>query len=66
MARPLRYQAPGAVYHVMARGEGGKDVFEDDVDRAVWLERLGEVCGSYGWRVHAWAMMGNHFHLLLE
>ena len=50
----------------MARGEGGKDVFEDEVDRTVWLARLGEVCGSYGWRVHAWVMMGNHFHLLLE
>ncbi len=66
MARPVRYEAAGAVYHVMARGEGGKDVFEDDTDRTVWLERLGEVCGSYGWRIHAWVMMGNHFHLLLE
>lgn len=66
MARPVRYEASGAVYHVMARGEGGKDVFEDDVDRKVWLERLGEVCGSYGWRVHAYVLMGNHFHLLLE
>ena len=66
MARPLRYESAGAVYHVMARGEGGKDVFEDEVDRTVWLARLGEVCGSYGWRVHAWVMMGNHFHLLLE
>lgn len=53
MARPLRYEAVGAVYHVMARGEGGKDVFEDDVDRKVWLDRLAEVCGSHGWRVHA-------------
>ena len=66
MARPLRYEAAGAVYHVMARGEGGKDVFEDDTDRTVWLARLGEVCESHGWRVHAWVMMGNHFHLLLE
>ncbi|MBK1829075.1 transposase [Haloferula rosea] len=66
MARPLRYEASGAIYHVMARGEGGKDVFEDEVDRTVWLKRLEEVCGSYGWRVHAWVMMGNHFHLLLE
>jgi REP element-mobilizing transposase RayT len=66
MARPLRYEAAGAIYHVMARGEGGKDVFKDDTDRTVWLARLGEVCGSYGWRVHAWVMMGNHFHLLLE
>ena len=66
MARPLRYQAAGAIYHIIARGEGGKDVFEDVVDRTVWLKRLEEVCGSYGWRVHAWVMMGNHFHLLLE
>ena len=43
MARPLRYEAAGAVYHVMARGEGGKDVFEDEVDRTVWLARLVEV-----------------------
>jgi putative transposase len=51
---------------VMARGESGKDVFEDEVDRTVWLARLGEVRRSYGWRVHAWVMKGNHFHLLLE
>ncbi|GAA5484542.1 transposase [Haloferula sargassicola] len=66
MARKPRYQAAGAIYHVMARGEGGKDVFEEDVDRKVWLERLGEACGRFGWRVHAWVQMGNHFHLLLE
>ena len=66
MARPLRYQAPGAIYHVMARGEGGKDVFETVDDREAWLERLGQACGKHGWRVHAWVQMGNHFHLLLE
>jgi putative transposase len=66
MARPLHYEAPGAVCHIMAPGEGGKDVFEDEVDRRVWLERLREVCESYGWRVHARVMVGNHFHLLLE
>jgi len=60
MARPLRYEAAGAVYHVMARGEGGKDVFEDDSDRKVWLERLGEVCGSTRLAGDAWVMMGNH------
>jgi len=46
MACPLRYEAAGAVYHVMARGEGGEDVFEDDTDRTVWLSRLDEVCGT--------------------
>ena len=66
MARPLRYQAPGAIYHVMARGEGGKVVFETAEDREAWVERLGQSCGKHGWRVHAWVQMGNHFHLLLE
>ena len=66
MARSLRFQYPGAVYHVMARGDGGKMVFETDDDRLVFLKRLGETCSSCGWRVHAWVLMGNHFHLLLE
>ena len=62
----MRYEAAGAVYHIMARGDGGRDVFETDLDRRAWLERLEEVCGSHGWRVHAYVLMGNHFHLLLE
>lgn len=66
MARPLRYQAPGAIYHVMARGEGGKDIFESVEDREAWLVRLGQACEKHGWRVHAWVQMGNHYHLLLE
>ena len=66
MARPPRFQYPGAVYHVMARGDGGKRIFvgkEDHESLLHWLER---VCQSHGWRVHAWVLMGNHFHLLLE
>jgi REP element-mobilizing transposase RayT len=66
MARPLRFQYPGAVYHVMARGDGGKFIFEGREDCRLFLKRLEEVCGSHGWRVHAWVLMGNHFHLLLE
>lgn len=66
MPRALRHQYPGAVYHVMARGDGGKTVFEADDDRKAFLFRLGQVCASHGWRVHAWVLMGNHFHLLLE
>lgn len=66
MARRPRYEAAGAIYHVMARGDGGKEIFRDDVDRRAWLDRMGRCCGKYGWRVHAWVMMGNHFHLLLE
>ncbi|HSP44015.1 MAG TPA: transposase, partial [Luteolibacter sp.] len=66
IARPLRFQYPGAVYHVMARGDGGKAIFETDDDRLVFLKRLEETCTSHGWRVHAWVLMPNHFHLLLE
>ena len=50
----------------MARGDGGKTIFENDEDRKVFIARLGEVCGRCGWKVHAWVLMGNHFHLLLE
>jgi REP element-mobilizing transposase RayT len=50
----------------MARGDGGDAVFETDDDRKAFLFRLGEVCESHGWRVHAWVLMSNHFHLLLE
>jgi REP element-mobilizing transposase RayT len=64
MVRPLRFQYPGAVYQVMARGDGGKVVFETDDDRLVFLKRLEETCASSGWRVHAWVVMDNHFHLL--
>ena len=66
MARPLRVQYPGAVYHVMARGNQGKPVYGDDSDRKVWLETLAEACGKTGWRIHAYVLMGNHYHLLVE
>ncbi len=54
MARPLRYEAAGAVYHVMARGDGGKNLFEEDKDRFAWTDLLEKAHGRYGWRVHAW------------
>ncbi len=66
MARQPRFQYPGAVYHVMARGNGGDAVFVTDDDRKAFLHRLGQVCESHGWRIHAWVLMENHFHLLLE
>ncbi len=66
MARPLRYEAASAIYHVMARGDGGKNIFETDFDPQDALKRLEKVCGSFGWRVHARVLMGNHFHLLME
>jgi putative transposase len=51
---------------VMARGNGGDPVFVTDDDRKSFLFRLGQVCASHGWKVHAWVLMGNHFHILLE
>lgn len=66
MARPLRIEYPGAMYHVMARGHQGRAIFEDDRDRRRFLETLGEACGKTGWRVHTYLLMGNHYHLLLQ
>jgi putative transposase len=66
MARPPRFEYPGAVYHVMARGDGGKRIFIGREDHESFLHWLERVCTSHGWRVHAWILMGNHFHLLLE
>jgi REP element-mobilizing transposase RayT len=66
MARQLRLEYEGAYYHVMARGNRRQAIFRDDLDRRFWLKALGEVCGRTGWRVHAWVLMGNHFHLFLE
>ncbi len=66
MARPLRYEAAGAVYHMMAREDCGKNDFEDDKDRFAWVDLLERANGRFGWRVHTWVLMGNHFHLLLE
>jgi REP element-mobilizing transposase RayT len=66
MARPLRIQYPGAGYHVMARGNHGQGIFQDDRDRQCFLETLGEACEKTGWRIHAYVLMGNHYHLLVE
>lgn len=66
MARPLRIEFPGAAYHVMARGNQGQEICADDGDRQMWLATLGEACRRTGWRVHAWVLLGNHYHLLLE
>ena len=60
MARPLRFEYPGAVYHIMARGDGGKCIFPGKEDHLSFLHWLEQVCGSHGWRVHAWVLMGNH------
>ncbi len=66
MARKLRVEYPGAIYHVMSRGDRREEIFKDDKDRERFLETLGEVCVKTRWQIHAWCLMGNHFHLVVE
>ena len=66
MARPLRIEYDGAVYHVTSRGNARKNIFKDDDDREVFLEVLGRVVKRYNWLCHAYCLMGNHYHLLIE
>jgi putative transposase len=66
MARPLRIQYPGAVYHVTSRGNERKPIVKDDKDRWLFLGVLEDMVGSYGVIIHAWVLMDNHYHLLIE
>src|SRR5436189_1067748 len=66
MARPLRIQYIGARYHVMSRGDRREAIFCDDADRVEFLRTLGQACLKTGWQVHAYCLMSNHFHLVIE
>ncbi len=66
MGRAPRIEYEGAVYHVMCRGNRKEPVFNDDRDNEIFLDTLAEACGRTGWRIHAFVLMGNHYHLLLE
>jgi putative transposase len=66
MARKLRLQYEGAIYHVMSRGDRREDIFHDDQDRQLFLKTLGEACAKTSWQVHAYCLMRNHFHLVVE
>jgi REP element-mobilizing transposase RayT len=59
-------QYPGAIYHVMSRGDRREDIFLDDVDRQDFLKTLAETCQKSGFEVHAYCLMRNHFHLVVE
>jgi REP element-mobilizing transposase RayT len=65
MARRLRVEFPGAVYHVMARGNERREIFRDDEDRRRFLNALAEAVERFGLRLHAYCLMPNHYHLLL-
>lgn len=66
MARALRVEYPGAIYHVMSRGDQREDIFLDDVDRYDFIRTLAEACQKTDWQVHAFCLMRNHYHLVLE
>ncbi len=66
MARPLRIEFPGALYHVIARGNERKAVFRDDADREDYLGRLGHYREKFGFRLLAYCLMSNHVHLAME
>lgn len=66
MARPFRLEHPGAIWHVTSRGNAQQDIVRDDVDRTRFVSRLGEVVDVGRWRLYAWVLMTNHFHLLVE
>jgi putative transposase len=66
MPRAMRVEYPGAIYHVMDRGDRQEDIFVDDVDRQDFLKTLAEACRKTDWQVHAYCLMRNHFHLVLE
>jgi REP element-mobilizing transposase RayT len=66
MARSIRIEHPGALYHVMARGNRRELIYRDDDDRRFFLKTLAQGCEMTGWRVHAWVLMSNHYHLLIQ
>lgn len=66
MARKLRVEYPGAIYHVMNRGDRREAIFRDDRDRQAFVSALAEACAKTGWEVHALCLLGNHFHMVVE
>lgn len=66
MARPLRIEFPGAIYHVTSRGNARRKVFLDDADREGFLATLAWVVERFKWICHAYCLMDNHFHLIIE
>ena len=66
MARPLRIEYPGAVYHITSRGNARGKIYRNDGDRDKFLEILGSVIKRYNWLCHAYCLMDNHYHLMVE
>lgn len=66
MARPLRIEYPGAVYHVTSRGNAREAIFLSDADRRKFLDVLADTVEKYNWLCHAFCLLDNHYHLVVE
>ena len=66
MSRPIRLEFEGALYHVTSRGDRREDIYETDDDRHAFLQLLGDVCKRVNWVCHAYCLMSNHYHVLIE
>lgn len=66
MSRPVRIEFPGAVYHVTSKGRDGQVVFKDQDDRGVFLNVIENVVDRFGWLMHSYVLMNDHYHLVVE
>ena len=66
MARPKRIDLPFSLYHVLSRTNSGDTAFADNIDRTKFLDYLAHYAELFSFRIHAWCLMPNHFHLLIE
>ena len=66
MSRPVRIQFEGALYHITSRGDRREAIYKDDEDRSAFLKTLGEVTETFNWICHAYCLMTNHYHLVIE
>ena len=66
MPRQMRIDFPGAIHPVMSRGDRRENIYLDDVDRQDFLKTLAEACQKTDWQVHAYCLLRNHFHLVVE
>lgn len=66
MARRLRMESTSGVYHVLNRGNYRLDIFRLEKTKAAFLQCVDEACERTAWRVHAWCLMSNHYHLAIS
>lgn len=66
MARQLRIEFPGALYHVLSRGNNHQNIFHSDKDHRLFLSLLAEITDRYNIEIYAYVLMSNHYHLLIK